>query len=141
VVADKSVVGYVEVGAVSEKNDMTDIYTVHSAVVEQSMVPVTLEGGGKTMGAVPCVVVELVSKGIHGSVVRRYVPESDEDREALLKKYQVGAEVELTSEVVGEGTGYPEDHRERPLGSAQPRYVVEEPPPSEGSAPQQRPQI
>jgi hypothetical protein len=34
VVADKSVVGYVEVGAVSEKNDMTDIYTVHSAVIE-----------------------------------------------------------------------------------------------------------
>jgi hypothetical protein len=65
--------------------------------------------------------------------------ESDEEREALLKKYQVGAEVELTSEVVGEGTGYPEDHRERPLGSAQPRYVVEEPPPEERAPPPEEP--
>jgi hypothetical protein len=130
-VADESVVGYVEVGAVSEKNDMSDVYTVHSAVIEPVMVPVTLEGGTQTMGSVPCLVVELVPQGIHGSVTRRYFIGKDEDRDALLDKYHIGAEVELTSEVVGEGEeGYPEEYRERQRGAAQPLHKTEEEPPA-----------
>jgi hypothetical protein len=133
-VADKSVVGYVEVGVVSEKNDMNDKYTVHSAVIEPVMVPIMLESGEQTMGSVSCLVVELVPQGIHGSVTRRYFIGKDEDRGSLLDKYHIGAEVELTSEVVSEGKGYPEDHRERPRGAAQPLYKVEEPSPEEQSS-------
>jgi hypothetical protein len=45
------------------------------------MVPVTLEGGGKTMGAVPCVVVELVSKAYMEALCAAMFRESDEGRE------------------------------------------------------------
>lgn len=105
---------------------MSDLFIVHSAVVETTVSAATLPDGREVLATVPCLTVELVAEGLHGSMVRRYVMTSDEERAELLAKYRVGSSVVVTTQLGTEGTGYPDDHRERAAGAAQPVYRPEE---------------
>lgn len=99
-------------------------FLVHSAVQQDFEVDAITAVGRPVKAMVRGLVVELTPVGhTHGTMTRRYVPDSDGELEELIAKYKPGAWIEVTTSLSEE---QPKPKEERPPDV---RELVAEPAP------------